>query len=109
MWIVALILGNILDNQPMTILMTKILLKSKLSEVVGREGELLVSFGLIFGSNVTGNLTIVGALAGVMWNTVLTSKGVNIRAGTLLKYGLITMIPASLVFLVAIQIEKLIF
>lgn len=101
MWITSTIFGNILNNQPMTILFTKILLKTpKYSSFK------LSAFALILGSNVTANLTFVGALAGIMWIRILRSKESFISPLTFAFYGLLTMIPVSLTFIFVLLIES---
>lgn len=73
----ASLLGcQILNNQPMTVLFTKVLIHPDFDT---EEGTRLVAMkALILGSNIGGNVTIVGALAGPMWADLLRRKGVNI-------------------------------
>jgi arsenical pump membrane protein len=62
---------NLLNNQPMTILFTDIL------QDAGWSGKALTpmyngaQFGLIIGSNLGANITLIGALAGIMWINIL--------------------------------------
>jgi arsenical pump membrane protein len=102
--VIAIILGNVLNNQPMTILMTKVLLKAHL--LIPNEKTVKMSaYSLIFGTNVTANLTISGALAGILWMKVLQSKQVHIKGTDLLKNGLITAIAETIVFLLILLAE----
>jgi len=64
---------NILNNQPMTILFTRVLEDSNFT--VAEKPEIGAMFGLILGSNFGANLTLVGALAGIMWSAILDQKG----------------------------------
>jgi arsenical pump membrane protein len=63
---------NILNNQPMTILFTKILQHPAF--VVDPVAAKAAMYGLIMGSNFGANFTIIGALAGIMWVQILQDK-----------------------------------
>ena len=80
---------NVLNNQPMTILFTKILLSSAfIQEATVQKAS---SLSLILGSNLGANVTLIGALAGVMWNKILQDNGVSqhhMNYWKFLKYGL---------------------
>jgi len=86
---------NLMNNQPMTILFTQILLinSASLSEIM----KLGVIFSLIMGSNFGANFTLLGALAGIMWHKILSDKDVKITFKDFAKYGfLITPIVISI-------------
>ncbi|MFX0036072.1 MAG: SLC13 family permease [Candidatus Hermodarchaeota archaeon] len=76
---------NIMNNQPMTILFTQILLSNSFN-VVGltKMGSM---FALIIGSNLGANLTLIGALAGIMWHKILYDNEVKISYKEFAKYG----------------------
>lgn len=83
---ISFILANIINNQPMTMFFTHIFIN---------EGFLLVGqnmkgsvYALIIASNLGANLTIIGALAGIMWKRILSVKGLKISYGQFLKVGL---------------------
>eukprot|EP01126_Amoeba_proteus_P052431 TRINITY_DN6331_c0_g1_i10.p1 TRINITY_DN6331_c0_g1~~TRINITY_DN6331_c0_g1_i10.p1 ORF type:complete len:185 (-),score=41.45 TRINITY_DN6331_c0_g1_i10:204-758(-) len=81
---------SILNNQPMTILYTQIL---RDPEILGASD--LTTFGALFslviGSNLGANLTLVGALAGLMWERLLREKGITINFLGFMKHGLAVM------------------
>jgi len=66
---------NILNNQPMTILFTRVLQNQDQNFTLAEKPFKGAMFGLILGSNFGANLTIVGALAGIMWAEILKQKG----------------------------------
>jgi len=64
---------NILNNQPMTILFTRVIQDENFTTIERpHQGAM---YGLILGSNFGANLTLVGALAGIMWAEILKQKG----------------------------------
>eukprot|EP00698_Gefionella_okellyi_P007634 TRINITY_DN1866_c0_g1_i1.p1 TRINITY_DN1866_c0_g1~~TRINITY_DN1866_c0_g1_i1.p1 ORF type:complete len:538 (+),score=103.56 TRINITY_DN1866_c0_g1_i1:122-1735(+) len=83
-------LGNVLNNQPMTILMTRLLSHPAFvtSPCVAKAAQ----FALIAGSNFGANFTFLGALAGIMWSKMLRDKGISsITFFTFMRYGIIIM------------------
>jgi len=80
---------NILNNQPMTILFTTVL----------QEGTFRVSanslrgamYALIMGSNLGANFTLIGALAGIMWSSILENRKVKITFLQFAQYGFVIM------------------
>lgn len=87
----------LLNNQPMTILLTKILISNNyFCGITQRKAE-ISPFFLILGSNLGGNLAVNGALAGLMWATILQAKGYNMSYFTFMKYGMIATIPAIVI------------
>jgi arsenical pump membrane protein len=69
---------NVLNNQPMTILFTKVLVSSEyLQDPLLQKAS---SFSLILGSNLGANVTLIGALAGIMWIQILRNNGVDSKA-----------------------------
>jgi Na+/H+ antiporter NhaD/arsenite permease-like protein len=73
---VSLLLGNLMNNQPMTILMTRVLLSGTYEEGVPdprvRQGA---AFALVVASNLAANFTLLGSLAGIMWVSILRRQG----------------------------------
>lgn len=70
---------QVLNNQPMTVLFTKILTHP---EFVAGPIERVAAFSsLIIGSNLGANLTVIGALAGPMWVKVCQCNGLEISFG----------------------------
>jgi arsenical pump membrane protein len=66
-------------------------------------------FALIMGSNFGANLTLIGALAGLMWHKIAQSKGVNIKFTEFAKYGIIVMPTVMISSFLILFLEILIF
>mmetsp|Transcript_4954 Transcript_4954/g.14258 ORF Transcript_4954/g.14258 Transcript_4954/m.14258 type:complete len:676 (-) Transcript_4954:710-2737(-) len=68
------VLANIVNNQPMTILMARILLSEAYK--VSDEQRRAANLSLIAASNVGANFSLIGSLAAVMWIKLLKAKEV---------------------------------
>ncbi|MCJ7816987.1 MAG: hypothetical protein MUP55_03975 [Candidatus Aenigmarchaeota archaeon] len=73
MGFISSLAANVVNNQPMTILFTKIL-ESPQFAVTGAAKSASI-YSLIIGSNLGANLTLIGALAGIMWAKIIQDKG----------------------------------
>jgi len=83
--------ANLVNNQPMTVLFTKI---TESSQFVMPAGTKLASiFSLIIGSNLGANITLIGALAGIMWVKIIRDKKQTVSYGSFAKLGLLVMPP----------------
>ena len=80
---------NLMNNQPMTILFTQILLYNSYS--LTESVKLGVVFSLVMGSNFGANFTLLGALAGIMWHKIISDKDINISYGKFARYGFLIM------------------
>jgi Na+/H+ antiporter NhaD/arsenite permease-like protein len=81
--------SNITNNQPMTILFTRTLQNNLfIAPATATKGAM---FALILGSNFGANLTMIGALAGIMWGKILFDKGCSISFKEFSKYGILIM------------------
>jgi Na+/H+ antiporter NhaD/arsenite permease-like protein len=80
---------NIMNNQPMTILFTNLLISPSYN--LASQNMFGAMFALIMGSNFGANITLLGALAGIMWFRILLDKEIKITFKQFLKYGLIIM------------------
>jgi arsenical pump membrane protein len=69
--------ANLLNNIPMSVLFEGIIGGSSISAV----------YGAIIGSNIGAYLTPVGALAGIMWNKILSEYGVKLSFAKFILYG----------------------
>ena len=67
----------VLNNQPMTILFTKIFLHRSFACFVSPLELQSSMFALVMGSNFGANFALNGALAGLMWNQILQDLGVQ--------------------------------
>jgi len=74
---ISCLLCTLIDNQPASILLTQVLLApafDSLPSLVRTAGML----GVLEGANVGGCWSLMGALAGIMWSTLLRNKGIQI-------------------------------
>lgn len=97
---------NVLNNQPMTILYTRILLDPAFYGQVSARAQLGAMLALVLGSNLGANLTLVGALAGIMWSSILRDKGYAMSYWTFAKYGFMVtpIVAVCAALLLALQI-----
>jgi Na+/H+ antiporter NhaD/arsenite permease-like protein len=79
-------LANIMNNQPMTILFSNVLISEsfKISPLALKGG----AYAVIIASNLGANLTLFGALAGLMWRKILKTKGLDVSYTDFIKTGL---------------------
>lgn len=83
--------ANLLNNIPMTLAFATAL------RAVPKEAVLPAALATAVGSNLGANLTPIGALAGIMWMTLLTGKDLRITFKEFTKYGFLVT-PLSLLF-----------
>ncbi|MGB9756989.1 MAG: SLC13 family permease [Candidatus Bipolaricaulaceae bacterium] len=83
--------ANLLNNIPMTLAFATAL------RAVPKEAVLPAALATAVGSNLGANLTPIGALAGIMWMTILTGKDFRITFKEFTKYGFLVT-PLSLLF-----------
>jgi arsenical pump membrane protein len=81
--------ANLLNNIPMTLAFATAL------RAVPKEAVLPAALATAAGSNLGANLTPIGALAGIMWMTILTGKDFRITFKEFAKYGFLVT-PLSL-------------
>jgi arsenical pump membrane protein len=102
--IVSTLTCNVMNNQPMTILFTNILLNSSLTSSFLIGGM----FALIMGSNFGANFTLIGALAGIMWYKIVQNQDVTISFKQFSKYGF-TVMPLVMLLSYGVLILELLF
>ena len=94
----GLITANIINNQPMSILYARVLQNSHL--ILEPHLLRLAAFSSIIASNLGANLSLMGALAGLLWTRILQEKGVKVSYLCFLKYGaVITPITLTITLL----------
>ncbi|OLS14679.1 MAG: arsenite efflux membrane protein ArsB [Promethearchaeota archaeon CR_4] len=97
---------NVLNNQPMTILFTKMLQNSAfVAPALLVQGSM---FALIMGSNFGANFTLIGALAGIMWSNISNGNGNRITYKQFAKVGFKVMPLVVAVACLVLAIEFLI-
>ncbi|KAG2453996.1 hypothetical protein HYH02_001039 [Chlamydomonas schloesseri] len=74
----SVFLANTINNQPMTILLTRVLLSEQFTSRVGYGNTHLASlFSLVLASNIGAVFTLIGALAGILWSNILGLHGLR--------------------------------
>ncbi|MEM3464035.1 MAG: ArsB/NhaD family transporter [Candidatus Bathyarchaeia archaeon] len=81
--------AGLMNNHPMTIFFVKTLQSPSFSApLAAKFGSMLA---LVVGSNLGANFMLTGALAGLMWAKILSSKGHSISFSEFSKYGFLVM------------------
>ena len=80
--------ANVINNIPMSVLFSAILTAE------GHTMSAAAVYATIIGSNVGAFLTPIGALAGIMWSTMLKERGVKFSYLDFLKMGVTVALPA---------------
>lgn len=94
----SLFLANIINNQPMSIFLSRIFTSANL--LLSDKIVLASAYATIISSNLGANITLIGALAGIMWKKILQVKGVDISYRDFFRVGLIvTPITVILTYL----------
>jgi Na+/H+ antiporter NhaD/arsenite permease-like protein len=86
---------NCLNNQPATIFMIEALVPLKGALSSSNFAALLVA--VILGSNICANFAIAGALAGLMWRSILRAHDIDIPWSTFLSAGIKVMLIPTFV------------
>lgn len=84
--VLSFISANVINNIPMSVLFASIAEEA--------QGGLAAVFATIIGSNVGAYLTPVGALAGIMWTSIVHRQGIKFGYVDFIKMGLVTAVPA---------------
>lgn len=90
--------SNIINNIPMSILFSN--LANSLNEAVYLKGI----YASIIGSNIGAFLTPIGALAGIMFSSLVSKNGVRFRFIDFIKYGAIISLPVLTVILAMLNL-----
>ena len=91
--------ANIINNIPMTVAYVPII------EASASTVNLPAIFATVVGSNLGANITPIGALAGIMWITILRNKDVTVSFKKFVKYGLLITPLVSFICLGVLAIE----
>ena len=91
----SLFSSNFLNNIPMSVLFSKILLVTPSMPEI---------YATIAGSNIGAFLTPVGALAGIMWSNLVKKNNVKLSVGKFVSYGMAIGIPTMLASLFVIML-----
>ena len=82
--------SNVINNIPMSVLFSSV---TGTLEGTARTGAIYAS---VVGSNIGAFLTPIGALAGMMWSSILKNHGVQFSFGKFVKYGAAVAVPTLL-------------
>ena len=85
--ILSFLASNLLNNIPMSVLFSSVL---EYAEEASRLGGVFAS---IIGSNIGAYLTPLGALAGIMWSSLLGQNGIKLPFRRFVLYGALVSIP----------------
>ena len=80
--------ANLINNIPMSVLFSSII-----SNIGSTSVAIQAVFATVIGSNIGAFLTPIGALAGIMWSSILNSQGVKFGYLDFLKIGATVAIP----------------
>lgn len=79
----SVLLANLANNQPMTILMTRVTMSPLFTAAATASGVMVTrvpqaaALAVVIASNVAANYTVMGALAGIMFVNILQRKGLK--------------------------------
>lgn len=99
--VTSFLAANVINNIPMSVLFCSVcdnLEKSLLSKGL---------FASIIGSNIGAFFTPLGALAGIMWSSILKKHEVKFNFLTYIRYGVVISIPVLLAALIGLTIRFL--
>lgn len=89
----AALVCNLINNQPMTVLAAEMLMHAP------SPGP---AYAVVIASNIGANLTILGALAGLMWKRILGTAGLVVSYREFLRHGIRIVPPVLLLSLAAL-------
>ena len=101
--ITSFLSANVLNNIPMSVLYADGLALAGLTSA-DFYGALYAS---IIGSNIGAYLTPVGALAGIMWLSILKKHDFNLSFGKFMTYGVMISIPIMILALASLHLSML--
>lgn len=91
--------SNVINNIPMSVLFSSIL-----SFTAGSQEHLQSVYAAIVGSNIGAFFTPVGALAGIMWASILKRFNVDFSFKKFILYGIVVAVPTLLAALLGLTI-----
>jgi len=104
----SMVLDNFINDQPMTILLTYVLVNPRFYNGVGGRDSTIFRgsmYSIAMGSNLGVCYTLIGALAGLMWVKILRDKGLTMSYLQFLKYGLILLLPSIVLTSLSLWVE----
>ena len=98
--ILSYLAANFINNIPMSVLFSSVLESGVLSGSAYIGGV----YATTIGSNLGAYLTPVGALAGIMWASILKKEKVEFSFLSFIKYGVIISVPTLIVSLLSLTL-----
>ncbi len=98
--VLSYLAANFINNIPMSVLFSSVLESGVLSGGAYLGGV----YATTIGSNLGAYLTPVGALAGIMWASILKKEKVSFSFMSFIKYGVIISVPTLLVSLLSLSL-----
>lgn len=83
---VSFVSANIINNIPMSVFFSSVI-------AVNGSAEISAVLATVIGSNVCALLTPIGALAGIMWSSIITKHGIKFGYLRFLKIGIAVAVP----------------
>lgn len=97
----SFLVANIINNIPMSVLYSSVL-----TSLSGKE-LMMAMYSSVLGSNIGAFLTPIGALAGIMFSSLVNSNDVKFSFATFVKYGVIISIPTIFAGIAGLYISSL--
>jgi len=94
--------ANLINNIPMSVLFCDVI--GSAAGASGNVPDVAAVFSTIIGSNIGAFLTPIGALAGIMWSTILNHHGFSFGYKDFLKIGILIAVPTLLAALIGLTI-----
>jgi len=92
---------NFINNQPAAILFSRILLSKSFVDATSHKQQLGSGFAVIIATNFGANLSLIGALGGIIWINILTSKKIRCSGKKFSAIGTtVTVIPICIAMMV---------
>ncbi|KAF9580223.1 hypothetical protein BGW38_003226 [Lunasporangiospora selenospora] len=106
--LVAVLLCNIFNNVPMTILVARILLHPNFADSPLATPKVVKGclFALVIASNLGACTTLISSLAGLMWDSVLRNKRSNVGFWNFLRWNMAVM-PVVIISALSVVIVEL--
>ncbi|MCX6792451.1 MAG: SLC13 family permease [Candidatus Falkowbacteria bacterium] len=93
--VLSLLTENMVNNQPMAIMFSHIFTNANLQ--ISPKAFKAGLYAVILAGNAGASLTMVGALAGLMWQKILRHKGMVISYWDFTKVGLFVVLPSVII------------
>lgn len=95
---------NLMNNQPMAVLFSRVLQDSAF-DAVPPPSFAAAAYATIAGSNLGANITLIGALAGIMWAAQARDKGVPVTYWGFVRVAAVVTLPVILITALVIGLE----